>query len=62
MSEVRLLDIGEIEGEVFTRWHSQVLHFFTGAGSIDGIGYEAYAAQGEAIPSLGGRQGSSPCG
>jgi hypothetical protein len=62
MSEVRLLDIGEIEEELFTRWDSQVLHFFAGVGSIDDIGYEAYAGQAEAIPSLGGRQGSSPCG
>ena len=59
MSEVRLLDIGEIEEEVFTRWDSQVLHFFSGVGSVDEIGYEPYPSQGEANPSLGHKQGSS---
>jgi quercetin dioxygenase-like cupin family protein len=38
---------------------SQVLHFFTGVGSIDDIGYEAYDKQGQAAPSLGHKQGSS---
>jgi quercetin dioxygenase-like cupin family protein len=35
---------------------SQVLHFFTGVGSIDDIGYEAYKRQDQAAPSLGGGQ------
>jgi quercetin dioxygenase-like cupin family protein len=38
---------------------SQVLHFFTGVGSIDDIGYEPYEGHGEANPSLGHKQGSS---
>jgi hypothetical protein len=50
MSEVRLLDIGEIEQEVFGRWDI--------TGQLDN---EAYAAKGETIPSLGRRQGSRPC-
>ena len=33
---------------------SQVLHFFTGVGAVDDIGYEAYKNQGQAAPSLGG--------
>jgi quercetin dioxygenase-like cupin family protein len=41
---------------------SQALHFFAGVGSVDDIGYEACKEQGEATPSLGRRQGSSPCG
>ena len=35
---------------------SQVLHFFTGVGAVDDIGYEAYDRQ---APSLGHKQGSS---
>ena len=35
---------------------SQVLHFFTGVGAVDDIGYEAYEKQGQAAPSLGGGQ------
>jgi hypothetical protein len=46
MSEVQLLD---------------VLHLFTGAGSLDDIGYEAYPGQDDATVSLGGRQGSGSC-
>jgi uncharacterized protein YjlB len=38
---------------------SQVLHFFSGVGAVEDIGYEAYKGQGEATPSLGRRQGSS---
>ena len=38
---------------------SQVLHFFTGVGAVDDIGYEAYEKQGQAAPSLGYEQGSS---
>jgi quercetin dioxygenase-like cupin family protein len=38
---------------------SEVLHFFSGVGSIDEIGYEPYAGHGEANPSLGHKQGSS---
>jgi quercetin dioxygenase-like cupin family protein len=38
---------------------SQVLHFFTGVGAVDDIGYEAYEKQGQAAPSLGHKQGSS---
>ena len=41
---------------------SEVLHFFTGVDAVDDIGYEAYASCGEANPSLGHEQGSSPCG
>ena len=33
---------------------SEVLHFFTGVGAVDDIGYEAYKNQGQAAPSLGG--------
>jgi quercetin dioxygenase-like cupin family protein len=33
---------------------SQVLHFFTGVGAVDDIGYEAYKNQGQPAPSLGG--------
>jgi quercetin dioxygenase-like cupin family protein len=33
---------------------SQVLHFFTGVGAVDDIGYEAYEKQGQAAASLGG--------
>jgi len=40
----------------------QVLHFFAGVGSVDDIGYEAYAGRGVASPSLGRGQGSSSCG
>jgi mannose-6-phosphate isomerase-like protein (cupin superfamily) len=40
---------------------SQVLHFFAGVGSVDDIGYEAYAGQDETTASVG-RQGSSACG
>ena len=32
---------------------SQVLHFFTGVGAVDDIGYEAYEKQGQAAPSRG---------
>jgi hypothetical protein len=88
MSEVKLLDIEEIEHEVFTRWDitgHQVnrhllsraltgtegvvldqmtfppgfvhhMHFFTGVGAVDDIGYEAYKKQGQAAPSIGGGQ------
>ena len=35
---------------------SQVLHFFTGVGAVDDIGYEAYKNQGQPAPSLGGGQ------
>jgi quercetin dioxygenase-like cupin family protein len=35
---------------------SQVLHFFTGVGAVDDIGYEAYKKLGQATPSLGGGQ------
>jgi uncharacterized protein YjlB len=38
---------------------SQVLHFFSGVGSVDEIGYEPHPSQGEANPSLGDKQGSS---
>lgn len=38
---------------------SQVLHFFTGVGAVDDIGYEAYENQGQAAPSLGPKQGNS---
>jgi quercetin dioxygenase-like cupin family protein len=38
---------------------SQVLHFFTGVGAVDDIGYEAYEKQGQAAPSPGHKQGSS---
>jgi quercetin dioxygenase-like cupin family protein len=38
---------------------SQVLHFFTGVGAVDDIGYEAYEKQDQAAPSLGHKQGSS---
>jgi len=37
----------------------QVLHFFSGVGSIEEIGYEPYTSHGEANPSLGHKQGSS---
>jgi quercetin dioxygenase-like cupin family protein len=40
---------------------SQILHMFSGVGSLADIGYEAYPGQGEAIPSFGRRQGSSSC-
>ncbi|WP_067679667.1 cupin domain-containing protein [Nocardia miyunensis] len=40
---------------------SKVLHLSVEVGSVDGIGYDAYERPGEA-PSLGRRQGSSPCG
>jgi quercetin dioxygenase-like cupin family protein len=33
---------------------SEVLHFFTGVGAVDDIGYEAYKKQGQAAPPLGG--------
>jgi uncharacterized protein YjlB len=33
---------------------SQVLHFFSGVGALDDIGYEAY--KGEATASVGGGQ------
>ena len=32
---------------------SQVLHFFTGVGAVDDIGYEAYQKPGQAAPSRG---------
>jgi quercetin dioxygenase-like cupin family protein len=32
---------------------SQVLHFFTGVGAVDDIGYEAYEMRGQAAPSRG---------
>jgi quercetin dioxygenase-like cupin family protein len=32
---------------------SQVLHFFSGVGAVEDIGYEAYKGQGAATPSLG---------
>jgi quercetin dioxygenase-like cupin family protein len=38
---------------------SQVLHFFSGVGSIDDIGYEPYKGHGEANQSLGHKQGNS---
>lgn len=38
---------------------SQVLHFFTGVGAVEDIGYEAYEKQGQAALSLGHKQGSS---
>jgi quercetin dioxygenase-like cupin family protein len=38
---------------------SEVLHFFSGVGSIDEIGYEPYSSHAEANPSLGHKQGSS---
>ncbi|MDT5223776.1 MAG: hypothetical protein QOG19_1183 [Mycobacterium sp.] len=38
---------------------SQVLHFFSGVGAIDEIGYEPHPSHGEANPSLGHKQGSS---
>jgi quercetin dioxygenase-like cupin family protein len=38
---------------------SQVLHFFTGVGAVDDIGYEPYEGHGEANPSPGQMQGSS---
>jgi quercetin dioxygenase-like cupin family protein len=38
---------------------SQVLHFFTGVGAVDDIGYEAYEKQDQAAPSVGHKQGSS---
>ncbi len=41
---------------------SQVLHLFTGVGSINDIGYEPYTSRGEANPSLGHKQGSSARG
>lgn len=41
---------------------SQVLHVFAGVGSVDEIGYEAYAGRGEAASSRGRRHGSSACG
>jgi quercetin dioxygenase-like cupin family protein len=37
---------------------TQVLHFFTGVGAVDDIGYEAYKKQGRAAPSLGDKQGN----
>jgi quercetin dioxygenase-like cupin family protein len=40
----------------------EVLHFFSGVGSIDEIGYEPYSSHAEANPSLGHKQGSSECG
>jgi hypothetical protein len=75
MAEVRLLDIGEIEQEIFTRWditgHQVNRHMHRHphadmvvipvSGSLDDIGYETYPGQGEATPSLGRRQGSSSC-
>jgi quercetin dioxygenase-like cupin family protein len=42
-----------------SRVESEVLHFFFGVDSIDEIGYEPYASQGEATPSLGHEHGSS---
>jgi hypothetical protein len=76
MAEVRLLDIGEIEQEIFTRWditgHQVNRHMHRHphadmvvipvSGSLDDIGYEAYPGHGEATASLGNRQGSSACG
>jgi quercetin dioxygenase-like cupin family protein len=38
---------------------SQVLHFFTGVGAVNDIGYEAYKNQDQAAPSLGRKQGNS---
>jgi hypothetical protein len=38
-----------------------VLHLFTGVGSVDDIGYEAYPGQDDATVSLGRRQGSGSC-
>ncbi|HKI40027.1 cupin domain-containing protein [Mycobacterium sp.] len=38
---------------------NQVLHFFSGVGSIDDIGYEPYAGHGEATGLPGHKQGSS---
>lgn len=40
---------------------SQVLHFFTGVGSIDEIGYQAYQCDGAPAPSPGRGQGSNAC-
>jgi quercetin dioxygenase-like cupin family protein len=39
--------------------NSQVLHFFSGVGAIDDIGYEAYVDQAETTASPGHKQGSS---
>jgi quercetin dioxygenase-like cupin family protein len=41
---------------------SQVLHFFSGVGSVDDIGYEPYERPGAPAPSLGCGQGSRSCG
>jgi hypothetical protein len=73
VSEVQLLDTGETERDVLTRWDitghqvncpllSKVLHFSARVGLLANIGYEAYPGQDEAIPSLRLRQGSSSCG
>jgi mannose-6-phosphate isomerase-like protein (cupin superfamily) len=35
---------------------SEVLHFFTGVGAVDDIGYEPYKKQGQAAPPLGGER------
>lgn len=39
----------------------QVLHFYSGVGSVDDIGYEAYDNPGRAAGSLGPTRGSSAC-
>jgi quercetin dioxygenase-like cupin family protein len=41
---------------------SQILHLFAGVGSLADIGYEAHPGQGQAIASLGRREGSRSCG
>ena len=41
---------------------SQVLHFFTGVGAVEDIGYEPYEGCGEARPSLEHSEGISACG
>ena len=41
---------------------SQVLHLFSGVGSAEDIGYEAYDAQGVVSESIEQKKGSSACG
>jgi quercetin dioxygenase-like cupin family protein len=41
---------------------SEVLHLFSGVGSVDDIGYEAYDGHGGASGSLQREKGSSACG
>ncbi|MDT5064824.1 MAG: hypothetical protein QOK02_979 [Mycobacterium sp.] len=73
VSEVQLLDIGDTERDVLTRWDitghqanrpllSKVLHFSRRVGSLADIGSEAHPGQDDVTPSLRLRLGSNSCG